>query len=211
MKSTCRGLQNIFLFKQEASTTADVLEVSENPAVTLGTTATQEGYCSTGGCAEAERSSPLCLANNGCACEHPTSEPQLQEKLKQLQLSKSPAPKASMTPTDPSCLLTPPTTPLNFDSGSPESPQGTGKGLQDPRRNGMNGTKGSTPEGTEYWHCFAVGVQDWGRRVFAAILHGPACTQDSCGDLSVLGQGSWEQMKHLTQLLPWQRTNPGAF
>nr|XP_009934834.1 PREDICTED: ras-associating and dilute domain-containing protein [Opisthocomus hoazin] len=28
-----------------------------------------------------------------------------------------------------------------------ESPQGTGKGLQDPRRNGMNGTKGSTPEG----------------------------------------------------------------
>ncbi|NXX47812.1 RADIL protein, partial [Tricholaema leucomelas] len=60
---------------------------------------------------------------------------------------KSPGPKASMTPTDPSCLLTPPTTPLNFDSGSPESPQGTGKGLQDPRRNGMNGTKGSTPEG----------------------------------------------------------------
>ncbi|NXL85438.1 RADIL protein, partial [Alectura lathami] len=47
----------------------------------------------------------------------------------------------------PSCLLTPPTTPLNFDSASPESPQGTGKGLQDPRRNGMNGTKGSSPEG----------------------------------------------------------------
>ncbi|NXH59697.1 RADIL protein, partial [Rhabdornis inornatus] len=70
--------------------------------------------------------------------------PQLQEKLKQLQLGRSPVPKA---PTDSSCLLTPPTTPLNFDSGSPESPQGTGKGLQDPRRNGMNGTKGSTPEG----------------------------------------------------------------
>ncbi|NXR11122.1 RADIL protein, partial [Semnornis frantzii] len=62
-------------------------------------------------------------------------------------LSKSPAPKASMAPMDPSCLLTPPTTPLNFDSGSPESPQGTGKGLQDPRRSGMNGTKGSPPEG----------------------------------------------------------------
>ncbi|KFO59020.1 Ras-associating and dilute domain-containing protein, partial [Corvus brachyrhynchos] len=56
-------------------------------------------------------------------------------------------PKAGTAPTDSSCLLTPPTTPLNFDSGSPESPQGTGKGLQDPRRNGMNGTKGSTPEG----------------------------------------------------------------
>ncbi|KAF1623071.1 Ras-associating and dilute domain-containing protein, partial [Eudyptes chrysolophus] len=56
-------------------------------------------------------------------------------------------PKAGTAPSDPSCLLTPPTTPLNFDSGSLESPQGTGKGLQDPRRNGMNGTKGSTPEG----------------------------------------------------------------
>ncbi|KAF1560752.1 Ras-associating and dilute domain-containing protein, partial [Eudyptes schlegeli] len=56
-------------------------------------------------------------------------------------------PKAGTAPSDPSCLLTPPTTPLNFDSGSLESPQGTGKGLQDPRRNGMNGTKGSIPEG----------------------------------------------------------------
>ncbi|NXQ53595.1 RADIL protein, partial [Anthoscopus minutus] len=62
-------------------------------------------------------------------------------------LGRSPVPKAGTAPTDSSCLLTPPTTPLNFDSGSPESPQGTGKGLQDPRRNGMNGTKGSTPEG----------------------------------------------------------------
>ncbi|XP_010122672.1 PREDICTED: ras-associating and dilute domain-containing protein-like, partial [Chlamydotis macqueenii] len=57
------------------------------------------------------------------------------------------APPKGPPPPDPSCLLTPPTTPLNFDSGSLESPQGTGKGLQDPRRNGMNGTKGSTPEG----------------------------------------------------------------
>uniref|UniRef100_A0A663F542 Ras-associating and dilute domain-containing protein n=1 Tax=Aquila chrysaetos chrysaetos TaxID=223781 RepID=A0A663F542_AQUCH len=90
---------------------------------------------------------PLSLATNGCPCEHPAGEPQLQEKLKQLQLGRGPAPKAGTAPTDPSCLLTPPTTPLNFDSGSPESPQGTGKGLQDPRRNGMNGTKGGTPEG----------------------------------------------------------------
>ncbi|NXJ66725.1 RADIL protein, partial [Rostratula benghalensis] len=62
-------------------------------------------------------------------------------------LGRGPAPKAGTAPSDPSCLLTPPTTPLNFDSGSPESPQGSSKGLQDPRRNGMNGTKGSTPEG----------------------------------------------------------------
>ncbi|NXQ33406.1 RADIL protein, partial [Alaudala cheleensis] len=77
----------------------------------------------------------------------PPGEPQLQEKLRQLQLGRSPVPKAGTAPTDSSCLLTPPTTPLNFDSGSPESPQGTGKGPQDPRRNGMNGTKGGTPEG----------------------------------------------------------------
>ncbi|NXS90958.1 RADIL protein, partial [Jacana jacana] len=62
-------------------------------------------------------------------------------------LGRGPASKAGTAPSDPSCLLTPPTTPLNFDSGSPESPQDTGKGLQDPRRNGLNGTKGSTPEG----------------------------------------------------------------
>ncbi|NXT04087.1 RADIL protein, partial [Prunella fulvescens] len=62
-------------------------------------------------------------------------------------LGRSPVPKGGTAPPDPSCLLTPPTTPLNFDCGSPESPQGTGKGLQDARRNGMNGTKGSTPEG----------------------------------------------------------------
>ncbi|XP_026714560.1 ras-associating and dilute domain-containing protein [Athene cunicularia] len=128
--------------KKEACTTPDVLEVSESLAAAI----TQEDYCSLGGCAEPEGSPPLCLAN-GCPCEHPASEPQLQEKLKQLQLGRGLAPKASTAPTDPSCLLTPPTTPLNFDSGSLESPQGTSKGLQDPRRNGMNGTKGSTPEG----------------------------------------------------------------
>ncbi|XP_042654464.1 ras-associating and dilute domain-containing protein isoform X2 [Tyto alba] len=133
--------------KKEACTTPDVLEVSESPAAALGTTITQEDYGSLGGCAEPEGSPPLCLATNGCPCEHPTSEPQLQEKLQQLHLGRGPAPKAGTVPTDPSCLLTPPTTPLNFDSGSLESPQGISKGLQDPRRNGMNGTKGSTPEG----------------------------------------------------------------
>ncbi|XP_074696380.1 ras-associating and dilute domain-containing protein [Strix aluco] len=133
--------------KKEACTTPDVLEVSESLAAALGSTITQEDYCSLGGCAELEGSPPLCLATNGCPCEHPASEPQLQEKLKQLQLGRGPASKASTATTDPSCLLTPPTTPLNFDSGSLESPQGTSKGLQDPRRNGMNGTKGSTPEG----------------------------------------------------------------
>ncbi|XP_050173330.1 ras-associating and dilute domain-containing protein isoform X2 [Myiozetetes cayanensis] len=140
--------KSVFLLKKEACKTPEVLEVSESPAAALGSTTAQEDYCSPGGCAEPEpEGSPQpCLATNGCPCEH-HGEPQIQEKLKQLQLGRSPAPKAGTAPTDSSCLLTPPTTPLNFDSGSPESPQGTGKGLQDPRRNGMNGTKGSTPEG----------------------------------------------------------------
>ncbi|NXH89616.1 RADIL protein, partial [Edolisoma coerulescens] len=90
---------------------------------------------------------PSQRATPSSAWPPPAGEPQLQEKLKQLQLGRSLVPKASTAPTDSSCLLTPPTTPLNFDSGSPESPQGTGKALQDPRRNGMNGTKGSSPEG----------------------------------------------------------------
>ncbi|XP_069726495.1 ras-associating and dilute domain-containing protein [Phaenicophaeus curvirostris] len=132
--------------KKETRATADVLEVNESLATALGSSITPD-CCSLGGCAEPDGGPPLCLAPNGCPCEHPDTEPQLQEKLKQLQLGRGPAPKASTAPTDPSCLLTPPTTPLNFDTGSLESPQGTGKGLQDPRRNGMNGTKGSTPEG----------------------------------------------------------------
>ncbi|XP_071427321.1 ras-associating and dilute domain-containing protein [Pithys albifrons albifrons] len=134
--------------KKEACTTPEVLEVSESPAAALGSTTAQEDYCSRGGCAEPELegSARPCLDTNGCPCEQP-GEPQIQEKLKQLQLGRSLAPKAGTAPTDSSCLLTPPTTPLNFDSGSPESPQGTCKGLQDPRRNGINGTKGSTPEG----------------------------------------------------------------
>ena len=184
--------ESVFLLlKKEARATPDVLEVSESPAAALGNTIAQEDCCSPGGCAEPEleASPPLCLATNGCPCEPTAGEPQLQEKLRQLQLGRGLAPKASMAPTDPSCLLTPPTTPLNFDSGSPESPQGTGKGLQDPRRNGMNGTKGSTPEGTGSWHCPALGVQDWGTRVFAAgLLRGPARTEGSWQG-TVLGRG----------------------
>ncbi|XP_041257668.1 ras-associating and dilute domain-containing protein isoform X2 [Onychostruthus taczanowskii] len=135
---TSEGLGSA-LPKKEACPTPEVLEVSEGHA--------QEDYCSLGGCAEPEGNPQLCLATSSCPYEPPAGEPQLQEKLQQLQLGRSPVPKGGTAPPDPSCLLTPPTTPLNFDSVSPESPQGTGKGLQDARRNGMNGTKGSTPEG----------------------------------------------------------------
>ncbi|XP_030140426.4 ras-associating and dilute domain-containing protein [Taeniopygia guttata] len=130
--------------KKEACPTP---EISEGPAAPLGSTTAQEDYCSLGGCAEPEGTPQPCLTTSACPCERPAGEPQLQEKLQQLQLGRSPVPKGGTVPPDPSCLLTPPTTPLNFDCGSPESPQGTGKGPQDARRNGMSGTKGSTPEG----------------------------------------------------------------
>ncbi|KYO30738.1 ras-associating and dilute domain-containing protein isoform D [Alligator mississippiensis] len=60
------------------------------------------------------------------------------------------AESASLLPLDPSCLLTPPNTPLNFDGGSPEFLQGPGCGnaVQVPRRNGLSGTKATTPEGS---------------------------------------------------------------
>ncbi|XP_072205715.1 ras-associating and dilute domain-containing protein isoform X2 [Excalfactoria chinensis] len=121
----------------------EVLEVSPGPVMTPGSTVPPSGRCTPGGCTdlEADEAPPLTSATNGCPRQHPTGEQQLQEKLQQLQLGRGPAPPA------PSCLLTPPTTPLNFDSASPESPQGTTKGLQDPRRNGISSTKGGSPEG----------------------------------------------------------------
>ncbi|XP_068764189.1 ras-associating and dilute domain-containing protein isoform X2 [Struthio camelus] len=124
--------------KKEASTAFDVPEVRESPVPALGSTLGPAACCSPGGCEEPE-------ADGGLPQEHPSSEPQLQEKLKQLQLGRGAASKGGVLPVDTSYLLTPPTTPLNFDSGSLESPQGPG--LQDARRNGLNSIKGSTPEG----------------------------------------------------------------
>uniref|UniRef100_A0A8C8SBZ3 Ras-associating and dilute domain-containing protein n=1 Tax=Pelusios castaneus TaxID=367368 RepID=A0A8C8SBZ3_9SAUR len=73
----------------------------------------------------------------------------------QSSLGKNHLSKASILPGDPSCLLTPPNTPLNFDPGSLESPQSTscGKAIQDPRRDGLNGSKAATPEGTRNLSC----------------------------------------------------------
>ncbi|XP_064376231.1 ras-associating and dilute domain-containing protein [Dromaius novaehollandiae] len=124
--------------KKEAPTAFDVPEVRESPVPAPGSTPAPVACCSPGGCAELE-------ADGAPRHERPGSELQLQEKLQQLQLGRSAASKAGTLPADPSCLLTPPTTPLNFDSGSLESPPGAS--LQDPRRNGLNGTKAGTPEG----------------------------------------------------------------
>ncbi|XP_021266671.1 ras-associating and dilute domain-containing protein isoform X2 [Numida meleagris] len=129
--------------KSEPPIVPEVVEVSPSPVMTPGSTVPPSGRCTPGGCTELEADEPplLTTTTNGCPRQHPAGEQQLQEKLQQLQLGRGPAPPA------PSCLLTPPTTPLNFDSAGPESPQGTTKGLQDPRRNGMSGTKGGSPEG----------------------------------------------------------------
>lgn len=129
--------------KSEPPIVPEVLEVSSSPVMTPGSTVPPSGRCTPGGCTdlEADEPPPLTSTTNGCPRQHPTGEEQLQEKLQQLQLGRGPPPPA------PSCLLTPPTTPLNFDSAGPESPQGTTKGLQDPRRNGISSTKGGSPEG----------------------------------------------------------------
>ncbi|XP_004945203.2 ras-associating and dilute domain-containing protein isoform X1 [Gallus gallus] len=129
--------------KSEPPIVPEVLEVSPSPVMTPGSTVPPSGRCTPGGCTdlEADEPPPLTSTTNGCPRQHPTGEQQLQEKLQQLQLGRGPPPPA------PSCLLTPPTTPLNFDSAGPESPQGTTKGLQDPRRNGISSTKGGSPEG----------------------------------------------------------------
>nr|XP_009688419.1 PREDICTED: ras-associating and dilute domain-containing protein [Struthio camelus australis] len=134
----CVRLLLEWLRGKEASTAFDVPEVRESPVPALGSTLGPAACCSPGGCEEPE-------ADGGLPQEHPSSEPQLQEKLKQLQLGRGAASKGGVLPVDTSYLLTPPTTPLNFDSGSLESPQGPG--LQDARRNGLNSIKGSTPEG----------------------------------------------------------------
>ncbi|XP_065588965.1 ras-associating and dilute domain-containing protein isoform X2 [Cyrtonyx montezumae] len=129
--------------KIEPPIVPEVLDVSPSPVMTPGSTVPPSGRCTPGGCTDLKADEPPLLTSttNGCPQQHPNGEQQLQEKLQQLQLGRGPAPPA------PSCLLTPPTTPLNFDSAGPESPQGTTKGLQDPRRNGMSCTKGGSPEG----------------------------------------------------------------
>ncbi|XP_062443893.1 ras-associating and dilute domain-containing protein isoform X1 [Rhea pennata] len=115
--------------KEEAAAAPDVPEAGESPVPALGSSLGPPACRSPGGCAEPE-------ADGGPPREPPGSEPQLREKLKQLQLGRG---------TAPSCLLTPPTTPLNFDCRSLEPPQGAS--LQDARRSGLNGTKAGTPEG----------------------------------------------------------------
>ncbi|XP_042294505.1 ras-associating and dilute domain-containing protein isoform X2 [Sceloporus undulatus] len=90
---------------------------------------------------------------NGSTREYDASEMQFPEALQQLHLEgpqgKSNAKVVTGSP-DPSCLLTPPNTPLTFDSTSPELTPETnlGKSVMDPRRNGFSGGKTTTPEGS---------------------------------------------------------------
>ncbi|XP_030432872.1 ras-associating and dilute domain-containing protein isoform X1 [Gopherus evgoodei] len=141
--------------KKDVPTSQNTPEVPENALTlpALGNSFGQSDYRSPGSCAEAEAagSSPLPTDMSRSSRDYYTSE--TQEKLRHLplhsSLGKKTLSKASVSPVDPSCLLTPPNTPLNFDPGSPESPQSTscGKILQDPRKDGLNGTKATTPEG----------------------------------------------------------------
>ncbi|EMP33048.1 Ras-associating and dilute domain-containing protein [Chelonia mydas] len=143
--------------KKDVPTSQNDPEVPENTLTlpALGNSFGQSDYRRPGSCVEAEAagSPPLPTDMSRSPRDYYTSEPQHQEKLKHLQLpsslGKNHLSKASVLPVDPSCLLTPPNTPLNFDPGCPESPQSTscGKVIQDPRKDGLNGTKATTPEG----------------------------------------------------------------
>uniref|UniRef100_A0A7M4FDG7 Rap associating with DIL domain n=1 Tax=Crocodylus porosus TaxID=8502 RepID=A0A7M4FDG7_CROPO len=143
--------------KKDAATGQAVLEVAESVSARLapGNSSGQAEYGPPGTCGavELDGNPPLASDASRPAWECRASEGQLQEKLRQLQLQSTlgkSLPKASLLPLDPSCLLTPPNTPLNFDGGSPEALQGPGCGnaVQVPRRNGLSGTKATTPEGS---------------------------------------------------------------
>ncbi|XP_019350348.1 ras-associating and dilute domain-containing protein isoform X1 [Alligator mississippiensis] len=143
--------------KKDASTAQAVPEVAESVSTRSapGSSSGQAEYGPPGTCgaAELDGNPPLASDTSRPARECRASEGQLQEKLRQLQLQSTlgkSLPKASLLPLDPSCLLTPPNTPLNFDGGSPEFLQGPGCGnaVQVPRRNGLSGTKATTPEGS---------------------------------------------------------------
>ncbi|XP_074866576.1 ras-associating and dilute domain-containing protein isoform X2 [Carettochelys insculpta] len=136
-----------------APTKPNALEVPGNvlPVPALGNSLAQQDYRRPGSCTEADGSTPHPPARSRSPSTYYPSEPQLPEKLKQLplhsSLGKTHLAKASLLQVDASCLLTPPNTPLNCDPGSPESHQSPScaKATQDPQRDGVNGTKATTP------------------------------------------------------------------
>ncbi|XP_062820642.1 ras-associating and dilute domain-containing protein isoform X1 [Anolis carolinensis] len=90
---------------------------------------------------------------NGSARDYDACEMPLPEALQQLRLEGSQGKngvKSVTGPPVPSCLLTPPNTPLTLDSTSLEVAPETnlGKSVTDPRRNGFSGSKTTTSEGS---------------------------------------------------------------
>ncbi|XP_015280676.1 PREDICTED: ras-associating and dilute domain-containing protein-like, partial [Gekko japonicus] len=106
-------------------------------------------------CAEprVEGSLPAVTGTNGPARDHDLCETHLRESLQQVhhqaQQGKASTKPAAITG-DVSCLLTPPNTPLTSDPTSLSlTPEGIpGKPGADPRRNGLSGTKTTSPEGS---------------------------------------------------------------
>ncbi|XP_066496790.1 LOW QUALITY PROTEIN: ras-associating and dilute domain-containing protein [Tiliqua scincoides] len=86
------------------------------------------------------------VGTNGSTRDYNACETVVQETL---QLPGKSGTKATVVTADPSCLLTPPNTPLTFDQMSLElTPEIPGKAATDPRRNGLSGAKTTTPEGS---------------------------------------------------------------
>ncbi|KAM6424327.1 ras-associating and dilute domain-containing protein isoform 1-T1 [Liasis olivaceus] len=95
----------------------------------------------------------LVSGTNGSIPDYGTCETQLPKTLQQQHLEGTKGKNGTKAVTmsiDSSCLLTPPNTPLIFDSTGLESPPETAprKDIPDPRRNGLNGTKAATQEGS---------------------------------------------------------------
>lgn len=103
------------------------------------------------------------LGTNGSTRDYSPCDSALQETL---QLPGKSGTKAAMVAADPSCLLTPPNTPLTFDQMSPElTPEIPGKATVDPRRNGLSSTKTTALEGK-------VRLHSWWSSVHAKHLTG---------------------------------------
>ncbi|XP_062998972.1 ras-associating and dilute domain-containing protein [Elgaria multicarinata webbii] len=91
---------------------------------------------------------PAVTGTNGSTRD--SCEIQLPESLQLLQLQGPQGKSSAKTaPADPSCLMTPPNTPLTFDPSLELALETVpGKGTTDPRRNGLNGAKLTAVDGS---------------------------------------------------------------
>ncbi|XP_054849596.1 ras-associating and dilute domain-containing protein [Eublepharis macularius] len=94
---------------------------------------------------------PAVTGTNGSVRDYDLCETQLQDSFQQMQAPQGKtSTKLVAITADPSCLLTPPNTPLTFDHTDLDfTPEGIpSKPITDPRRNGLSSAKTTNPEGS---------------------------------------------------------------